>query len=48
MGVMSPVDILMEKDRDIRSREEALKRLSTIKDEIKTLTPAARGVKLER
>ena len=37
MGVMSPVDILMMKDKDIRSREEALERLKQIKNETQQL-----------
>jgi hypothetical protein len=39
MGVMSPVDILMQKDNDLRSREEALERLKIIRSEIKQLVP---------
>jgi predicted nuclease with TOPRIM domain len=39
MGVMSPVDILMQKDKDLRSREEALERLKIIKSETQQLVP---------
>jgi hypothetical protein len=39
MGVMSPVDILMQKDKDLRSREEALGRLKIIKSETQQLVP---------
>ena len=39
MGVMSPVDILMQKDKDLRSREEALERLKIIKSETQKLVP---------
>jgi len=39
MGVMSPVDILMQKDKDLRSREEALERLKIIKFETEQLVP---------
>ncbi len=46
MGVMSPVDIIMLKDKDLRSREEALERLKQIKNETQQLAP--RGVKTER
>ena len=46
MGVMSPVDILMERDKDLRSREEALERLKIIKKESQQL--ASPGVKLEK
>jgi hypothetical protein len=46
MGVMSPVDIIMQKDKDLRSREEALERLKQIKSETQQLAP--QGVKLER
>jgi hypothetical protein len=46
MGVMSPVDIIMQKDKDLRSREEALERLKQIKAETQTLAP--QGVKVER
>jgi hypothetical protein len=46
MGVMSPVDIIMQKDKDLRSREEALERLKQIKSETQQLAP--QGVKMER
>jgi hypothetical protein len=46
MGVMSPVDIIMQKDKDLRSREEALERLKQIKNETQQLAP--QGVKMER
>jgi hypothetical protein len=52
MGVMSPVDIIMQKDKDLRSREEALERLKQIKQETEELSPiktfAPQGVKTER
>ena len=44
MGVMSAVDVLMERDKDIRSREEAIERLKLIKDENQQF--ASQGVKL--
>jgi len=33
MGVISPVDVLMERNPDIKSREEALERLEVLKQE---------------
>jgi len=52
MGVMSPVDIIMQKDKDLRSREEALQRLRQIRSETEELSPikelAPQGVKMER
>lgn len=46
MGVLSPVDILMEKNPDLTGREEALQRLIQIKNEKDQLSPS-QGVKLE-
>jgi Phage portal protein, SPP1 Gp6-like len=50
MGTMSPVDILLEMDKDLRSREEALERLKQKKQETEELSPnsALQGVKTER
>jgi hypothetical protein len=39
MGVMSPVDILMQRDKDLRSREEAFERLKQIQFETQQLVP---------
>jgi len=37
-GIISPVDLMLEKDPDIKTREEALQRLMQIKEETRTLT----------
>ena len=39
MGVMSPVDIIMQRDKDLRSREEAFERLKQIQFETDQLAP---------
>jgi hypothetical protein len=39
MGIFSPVDIIMKKDPDLRSREEALQRLLQTQKENKLLAP---------
>lgn len=46
MGILSPVDILLEKNPDLTSREEALTRLLQIKQENDQLSPS-QGVKME-
>ncbi len=52
MGVYSAVDVIMQKDKDLRSREEALAKLKLIKSETEQLSPIQppvnRDVKLER
>ena len=51
MGVVSAVDVLLERDRDLSSREEALARLQQIKSETAALSPiqpVTQDVKLER
>jgi hypothetical protein len=49
MGVYSAVDGIMGKDKDLRSREQALEKLLLIKKETEQLQPPApQGVKLER